>query len=97
MGIEEAMAVGVPVVTSNRCGMPYLVRHGETGFLVDPLDVEDVAEHLAAALRSPDLRQAMGDRCRTTARERFHPLAVAARTREVYRRALARSARVRLV
>jgi glycosyltransferase involved in cell wall biosynthesis len=91
MGIEEAMAVGVPVVTSNRCGMPYLVRHGETGFLVDPLDTDDVVEHLAAALRAPDLRQAMGERCRATARQRFHPHAVALRTREVYRRALARS------
>lgn len=93
MGIEEAMALGVPVVTSNRCGMPYLVRHGETGFLVDPLDTDDVAEHLAAVLRTPDLRQAMGERCRATARQRFHPHVVAQRTREVYRRALARPGR----
>jgi glycosyltransferase involved in cell wall biosynthesis len=91
LGIEEAMAVGVPVVTSNRCGMPYLVRHGETGFLVDPLDIDDVAEHLAAVLRSPGLRQAMGERGRTTAGQRFHPHAVALRTRDVYHRALARS------
>src|SRR5581483_1621214 len=33
LAIEEAMAVGVPVVTSNRCGMPYMVRHAETGYL----------------------------------------------------------------
>jgi glycosyltransferase involved in cell wall biosynthesis len=94
MGIEEAMAVGVPVVTSNRCGMPYLVRHGETGFLVDPLDADDVAEHLTTLLRTPHLRQAMGERCRTTARQRFHPRAVALRTREVYRRALAQPPRL---
>jgi glycosyltransferase involved in cell wall biosynthesis len=91
MGIEEAMAVGVPVVTSNRCGMPYLVRHGETGFLVDPLDTDDVTEHLATALTAPDLRRTMGERCRATARERFHPSAVALRTREVYRRVVARA------
>jgi glycosyltransferase involved in cell wall biosynthesis len=90
MGIQEAMAVGVPVVTSNRCGMPYLVRHGETGFLVDPLNTDDVAEHLATVLRSGELRRAMGERSRTVARERFHPLTVALRTREVYRRALSR-------
>jgi glycosyltransferase involved in cell wall biosynthesis len=91
MGIEEAMAVGVPVVTSNRCGMPYLVRHAETGFLVDPLDPDDVAEHLSATLRTPGLGETMGERCRLTAKDRFHPHVVALRTREVYRRALAQA------
>jgi glycosyltransferase involved in cell wall biosynthesis len=97
MSIEEAMAVGVPVAASNRCGMPYLVRHGETGFLVDPLDAEDVAEHVATLLRDEALRREMGERGRAVARQRFHPHAVALRTREVYRRALARGrpARVR--
>jgi glycosyltransferase involved in cell wall biosynthesis len=28
MGVAEALAAGVPVVTSNRCGMPYMLRHG---------------------------------------------------------------------
>ena len=50
MGIEEAMAAGVPVLTSNRCGMPYMVRHGESGFLVDPNDPEDIAYHLEGIL-----------------------------------------------
>jgi glycosyltransferase involved in cell wall biosynthesis len=36
----------VPVLTSNRCGTPYMVRHGETGYLVDPFDVADVARRL---------------------------------------------------
>lgn len=90
MGIEEAMAVGVPVLTSNRCGMPYMVRHGETGFLVDPLDPDDVSEHLAALLGNSARRRAMGEQARRLAKERFHPDAVAVRTREVYRRAVAR-------
>ena len=92
LSVEEAMAAGVPVVTSNRCGMPYLVRHGETGFLVDPLDVADVAAHLAAVVRDADLRHAMSARCRSIARERFHPGVVALRTRDVYLRAMGRAA-----
>ena len=43
MGIEEAMAPGVLVVTSNRCGMPSMVRDGESGFLVDPNDTDNIA------------------------------------------------------
>ena len=92
MGIEEAMAVGVPVLTSNRCGMPYMVRHAETGYLVDPHDVRDIARRLATLLGNPHLRQSMGARARTVAQDRFHPRNVAERTRMVYADAQAMSA-----
>ena len=55
MGIEEAMAVGVPVVTSNRCGMPYMVKNGETGFLINPFDAQDIANKCERILTNPDL------------------------------------------
>jgi glycosyltransferase involved in cell wall biosynthesis len=84
VGIEEAMAAGVPVVTSNRCGMPYMVSHGETGFLVDPENPADIARRLSELLVDAGRRCLMGDRARQIARERFHPAAVAARTRAVY-------------
>ena len=84
MGIEEAMAAGVPVVTSNRCGMPYMVRHGESGFLVDPNDPADIARRLERLMNDDVLREGMGKRSREIASERFHPRIVARRTREVY-------------
>ena len=85
MGIEEAMAARVPVLTSNRCGMPYMVRSGETGFLVDPHDVADIEARLAKLLGDPGLRASMGERAHAVARGRFHPQYVAERTTEVYR------------
>ena len=88
MGIEEAMAAGVPVVTSNRCGMPYMVRDGVSGFLVDPHDEEDIAWRIGEVLKDDSLRASMGAKAREIALDRFHPAAVAQRTREVYRRAV---------
>jgi len=85
MGIEEAMAAGIPVVTSNRCGMPYMVRHGESGYLVNPEDPEDIAHRLAQLLASGELRSKMGRAGRRIAEDRFHPARVAQRTAEVYR------------
>jgi glycosyltransferase involved in cell wall biosynthesis len=84
MGIEEAMAAGVPVVTSNRCGMPYMVRHGESGFLVDPNDLDDIAGRLGQVLSDQALRRRLGERSAEIARDRFHPAAVARLTRELY-------------
>lgn len=84
LGIEEAMAAGVPVVASNRCGMPYMVQHGETGYLVDPEQVEDIAGRLTALVEDARLRRVMGEAGRAVARVRFHPDAVARRTRDVY-------------
>jgi len=88
MGIEEAMAAGIPVVTSNRCGMPYMVRDGESGFLVDPNNPNDIARRLGQLFKDDELRRTMGAKGREIALDRFHPDKVATRTREVYLRAI---------
>jgi len=41
-------------------GIPELVKHGETGFLVTPGDVESTAERILEFLRDPNLRERMG-------------------------------------
>ncbi len=92
MAIAEAMAVGVPVISSNRCGMPYMIREGETGFLLDPEDVSALADRLAALLADAPRRRAMGQAAREDAVERFHPRAVADRTLEAYRTMLREAA-----
>lgn len=84
MVVAEALAAGVPVVTSNRCGMPYMVRDGECGFLVNPRDPRQIARRLYSVLEDPELRERMSRNARAAARDRFRPDRVAARTREVY-------------
>jgi glycosyltransferase involved in cell wall biosynthesis len=84
MGIEEAMAVGIPVVTSNRCGMPYMVKNGETGFLVNPFDEKDIANKCERILTNPILAKKMQNKARQLALELYHADQVAARTVAVY-------------
>ena len=85
MGIEEAMAVGLPVVSSNRCGMPYMIRHGVSGFLVDSNDPDDIANDLRRILICDQTRDELGAFGHRIALDRFHPAVVAARTTEFYR------------
>jgi glycosyltransferase involved in cell wall biosynthesis len=85
MAISEAMAAGIPVIASNRCGMPYMVEEGRTGFLIDPESTEQIADRLARLLGSEQLCRKMGRAGHLVAMERFHPLIVAEKTRAVYR------------
>jgi glycosyltransferase involved in cell wall biosynthesis len=65
----EALASGRPVVATRVGGVPDVVRDGEDGFLVDPGDVEHLAERLALLARDPELRGRMG----SAGRERVLP------------------------
>jgi len=92
MAIAEAMAVGVPVISSNRCGMPYMVQEGETGFLVDPEDCGTLAARIRQMLTDKPLRAKMAGAARRVAESRFHSDSVARKTVEVYREIVSRSA-----
>ena len=86
MAIAEAMAAGVPVIASNRCGMPYMVTEGRTGFLIDPESTGQIADRLVQLVDSRQLCREMGQAGREVAVTRFHPRAVAEKTIAVYRR-----------
>jgi glycosyltransferase involved in cell wall biosynthesis len=88
VAIEEAMAAGIPVLTSNRCGMPYMVQSGETGYLVDPENAAEIACRLQTLLADAAVRGDMAQAARAVALRRFHPRGVAERTRQVYHEAL---------
>ena len=60
VAIMEAMAAGLPVVSTFHSGIPELVEHGVTGLLVGEGDVEGLAAALRALVAEPERRQAMG-------------------------------------
>lgn len=64
--VNEAMATGLPVLVSDRCGCATdLVEAERNGELFDPFDVDEIAVRLARmAGMSPDERAAMGERSR---------------------------------
>ncbi len=53
--ILEAFACGLPVVTTNVGGIPYMVRDGETGLLSEINDSEGLAKRIIRLLDNPDL------------------------------------------
>ncbi|MBI1194393.1 MAG: glycosyltransferase [Gammaproteobacteria bacterium] len=89
MVIAEAMAMRVPVVTSNLCGMPFMVEEGTSGYLVDPNDTGEIAEALVRIIESDERYASMCARSREIAEARFHPDVVAAKHMAVYESVIA--------
>lgn len=56
----EAMACGIPVVSTDTGAIPEVVVHGECGLLVPPRDAEAMATALLSLADSPSLGVAMG-------------------------------------
>jgi spore coat protein SA len=65
--VAEAMACGVAVIATRVGGMKDTVRHGETGFLVEPARPDELANAIRRLLTDDDLRRAMGHRARQRA------------------------------
>ncbi len=53
----EAMACGVPVISSNAGGLPEINLHGKTGFLADVGDVDSMATYAMEILAHGDILQ----------------------------------------
>lgn len=71
VGILEAGASGLPVVSTRHGGIPDVVIEKETGFLVDEGDVSGMAAHMLALVRSPELAGRMGRAARARIEHHF--------------------------
>jgi glycosyltransferase involved in cell wall biosynthesis len=59
VSVIEAMALGLPIVSTNVGGMPFLVEHQKHGLLVPPNDVPAMAEAILQLFEFPEQRQLM--------------------------------------
>ena len=83
VAILEAMAHGLPVVSTRHAGIPEAVADGETGLLVDEGDTEAMGAAILALARDPERRAAFGRRGREVVATRFGRRAEIDRLREL--------------
>lgn len=80
----EAMSFGKPVIAFNVGGIPDWLTHDETGFLIEPYNVEAMAEKIDALLDHPDLAKRLGENGRLQAEKKFQTETHVAKLLRVY-------------
>ncbi|MCC2640302.1 MAG: putative Phosphatidylinositol alpha-mannosyltransferase [Nitrospira sp.] len=64
--LMQALAIGLPVVSTTTGSIPDVVADGESGFIVPPRDADALADRIGRLLADSDLRASMGRRGRQT-------------------------------
>ena len=71
VAIMEAMSMSVPVVVTAAGGVGELVTDGESGVMVQPLDVEWLAQGIEKVMKRPELASSLGEVARRVVEEKF--------------------------
>ena len=79
----EAAARGLPVIGGHHGGVPEAIVDGETGYLVDPLDSNEIARRIVELLENPTQRQKLGEQGRKRVSEQFTAHEMVQRTVQV--------------
>jgi glycosyltransferase involved in cell wall biosynthesis len=82
--VVEAMASGLPVVTTRHAGIPEMVRDGEDGFVVAERDKAALVRALLRLIDSTELRQRMGQAAAQQARAQGDAVRQTARLEAIY-------------
>jgi len=82
--LVEGGACGLPAVAVNAYGPAEIVRPGDTGWLVEPDDLEGLADALVEVVGDPAERRRRGERAAEDARARYAWPALAGRVADVY-------------
>ena len=84
--LMEAMAMGLPVVTTPIAGIPELIEDGRSGVLVAPGRPDRLADSLATLAGDGELRQRLGEAGREAVERGFDCETTAAQLRDVFAR-----------
>jgi len=90
--LPQALAMGKPCVSFDLDGAPEVVIPGETGFLVKPGDVRELADAISELLANPQLRARMGEAGRHRVDPAFRAETMVEQIASVYQSLLSRYA-----
>ncbi|MBO8170771.1 MAG: glycosyltransferase [Bacillaceae bacterium] len=91
--IKEAMATGLPVVSTWHGGIPELVTDEVDGYLVREKDVDGLADRLITLIENPELRLEMGVNGRYKVVEQFNSARQVKQLESIYKKLIRKGGR----
>ena len=85
MSLLEAVGKGLPIVSTKVGGIPEIVEEGRNGFLVEPGDIESLADRIRILLTAPELIEQMGKQSLAIAKAKFSVEKIRLQLEELYR------------
>jgi glycosyltransferase involved in cell wall biosynthesis len=85
--VREAMAMGIPVIASQRGMLPEIVDDGINGLVIEDTP-ENISSALVKLISNPDLRKEMGEKARVKALSEFSLSTFSKRVEEVYQKVI---------
>ncbi|HEY9748345.1 MAG TPA: glycosyltransferase, partial [Allocoleopsis sp.] len=88
VALMEAMAMGLPVISTFHSGIPELIEHGSSGFLVPERDADTLASKLSYLMEHPELWPQMGHAGRSYVETHYNIHQLNDRLVEIYQQLL---------
>lgn len=86
--VAEAMVAGTPVIGTDVGGIPFMIKHGETGQIVPVRNVSRLAEAMKTYVDVPEVAEQYAERAKQAARSRYGKQRYVETLLEIYRSVL---------
>jgi len=87
--ILEAMAAGLPIISSKVGGIPEMIENNKNGILINPGNSKILSKSIINLLDNSSLRKRIGRNARTIAKNKFDSKIMAIKTKKFYEQVLA--------
>lgn len=86
--IQEAQAMGIPVIVSDAGGMKYGLMDGETGFVIGEKQLKEFADKIEYLIRNENKRIEMGDKAKAFVKQHYDSKILGDKMVSLYEKAL---------